>query len=283
MPVDKFGRGPHTTITTAGTLIEANRTFLRRDGENAAVGDINLDSHKLINVAAPFSDDDGVTKRYVDDQNALKFAKNGDVMNGDIAMNQHRITDLTDPTNSHDAATKRYVDTNLALYTKLDGTTPMTGDLDVGRHNVVNVTDPVDAQDAATKNYVDNVVRKTDVYTSNFEAQPNQEVQTIAIVPMMGPFVTTFDNNDRIFLDPVIWKLTLIGTAYGAMVVGIMLYNNSGVYIELRTINVDFGQFDMTVALVVQDEQISIRLGARNRDSDSDNFSLRCTLVVDKL
>jgi hypothetical protein len=41
-------------------------TFLRRDGENTAAGNINMDSHKLVNVSDPANDQDTATKHYVD-------------------------------------------------------------------------------------------------------------------------------------------------------------------------------------------------------------------------
>jgi len=56
MPVDKFG---HTDVGFSGrtalsggvSLSQANNTFLRKDGTSLAAGDINLNSHKLANVA----------------------------------------------------------------------------------------------------------------------------------------------------------------------------------------------------------------------------------------
>ena len=60
MPVDVFGRTSHGAAEDSGhivfrgiTVAQANDTFLRRDGGNTAESDINLDSHKLINVADP--------------------------------------------------------------------------------------------------------------------------------------------------------------------------------------------------------------------------------------
>ena len=54
MPVDIFG---HTDVkisqkTNSGgvTLSQVNNIFLRRDGETAAVGNINLNANKLVNL-----------------------------------------------------------------------------------------------------------------------------------------------------------------------------------------------------------------------------------------
>jgi len=70
MPVDKFGRTDTTNSTrvvSGGvTLSQIKNTFLQRDGVNAATGDINLDSHKLINVRNPDNAQDVVTKTYCD-------------------------------------------------------------------------------------------------------------------------------------------------------------------------------------------------------------------------
>ena len=79
MPVDKFGRtnvGTSQRVVSGGvTLTRVNNTFLRRVGGNAATGDINLDSHKLINVLNPTNDQDTATKHYVDGRTFLPYKK----------------------------------------------------------------------------------------------------------------------------------------------------------------------------------------------------------------
>ena len=64
-------------------MSQANDTFLRRDGANTAESDIDLDSHKLINVADPTSDKDAANKEYVDanagpESGLNKVSKTGD-------------------------------------------------------------------------------------------------------------------------------------------------------------------------------------------------------------
>lgn len=75
MPVDKFGRtdttNPTRVISGGITLSQANNAFLRRDGDNAAVADINLDLNKLINVADPANNKDATNKEYVDNKRNL--------------------------------------------------------------------------------------------------------------------------------------------------------------------------------------------------------------------
>jgi hypothetical protein len=69
MPVNKFG---HTDVDNTQRVVsgvsQINNTFLRRDGANTACGDIDLDSHKLINVLNPTEAQDAATKEYVDNR-----------------------------------------------------------------------------------------------------------------------------------------------------------------------------------------------------------------------
>ena len=97
MPVDIFGRTTSTkreedsghVIFRGINMTQANDTFLRRDGENTAENDINLNLHKLINVANPTNDKDAANKEYVDSNigentGLNKVSKTGDTMTGDL-------------------------------------------------------------------------------------------------------------------------------------------------------------------------------------------------------
>lgn len=79
MSVDKFGRtnvGTLQRVVSGGvTLSQVNNTFLSRDGGNSATANINMDSHKLINVSDPTSDQDTATKHYVDNRTLLPNKK----------------------------------------------------------------------------------------------------------------------------------------------------------------------------------------------------------------
>lgn len=79
MPVDKFGRtdvGNSQRVVSGGvTLSQVNNTFLRRDGENTATENIDMDSHKLVNLLDPDNNQDAATKNYVDTQVSLPFKK----------------------------------------------------------------------------------------------------------------------------------------------------------------------------------------------------------------
>src|ERR1043165_921923 len=73
MPVDKFGHTASTSVqrvVTGGvTLTQINNSFVRLDGSNAFV---------------PSEDNHITTKKYVDEQGALKVSKTGDTVSGDL-------------------------------------------------------------------------------------------------------------------------------------------------------------------------------------------------------
>jgi hypothetical protein len=80
---NKFGRSddgsiqntPKSVSTSIGvTLAQINNTFLRRDGSNTVVGDINIDKHKLTHLGEPSAYDDAVTKKYVNNSSQTASA-----------------------------------------------------------------------------------------------------------------------------------------------------------------------------------------------------------------
>ena len=48
------------------TLSYVDSYFLRKDGQNSATNDINMNTHKLMNVAEPTNSQDAATKNYVE-------------------------------------------------------------------------------------------------------------------------------------------------------------------------------------------------------------------------
>lgn len=101
MPVDIFGHtiGVHSrgrTETPGVSMSKANNTFLRRDGTSLAGRDINLNSHKLINVSDPTDSQDAATKSYVDINSVegTKVSRTGDTMQGMLNMNNFPLTGL---------------------------------------------------------------------------------------------------------------------------------------------------------------------------------------------
>ena len=86
MPVDKLGRNGDRATTTVYTGINTANltdTFLRRDGENTAVGAIDMNSNIIKMNKDPLSNQDVATKNYVD-TNAFTTA--GVVVSGDIKL-----------------------------------------------------------------------------------------------------------------------------------------------------------------------------------------------------
>src|ERR1043165_9987296 len=73
MPVDKFGHTASTSVqrvvASGVTLTQINNSFVRLDGSNAFV---------------PSEDNHITTKKYVDDQDAMKVSKTGDTVSGDL-------------------------------------------------------------------------------------------------------------------------------------------------------------------------------------------------------
>ena len=65
MSIDIFGES--SSVYASGiTLSDVDNFFLRKDGYNSASNDIDIDAHKLINVADPTNSQDAATKTYVD-------------------------------------------------------------------------------------------------------------------------------------------------------------------------------------------------------------------------
>lgn len=71
-----------------------------------AAADVDINTHKLINVTDPSSAQHAATKNYVDTRTINDLTAPA----ADFSMNSHKITSLSTPTASGDAATKGYVD-----------------------------------------------------------------------------------------------------------------------------------------------------------------------------
>ena len=160
-----------------------------------ANGNYDMNQKRLTNVAAPNSNNDAATKKYVDDNSSGSLTTSRLTVNSNIDMKDtFRITNLKTPLDLKDPATKDYVDntfldrdgsypmkgnlnmdnnrilnlpapmggkqpTPLAFtdlkYLARDGTTPMTNNLNMDNKKIINLRPPTSNTDAATKKYVD--------------------------------------------------------------------------------------------------------------------------------
>ena len=237
MPVDKFGHtdsGSMQRVVAGGvTLTQINNSFLRLDGSNDITGDIDIGGHllvglpieypsagngdeaisfsqataliadKITNSAAPTADDHLANKKYVDERDATKVSKTGDIMIGNLFLNAG--SDRTRAMGCKDLRLNKQFNLLLGSTTNkiqcqannpitlqtTDGFLCRQGEVDVIRLGksstdsrielyqnitmnekyIVNLHDPAEAQDAATKNYVDKCWKKCRVgYIPNLEA-----------------------------------------------------------------------------------------------------------------
>ena len=65
MSIDIFGESS-SVYASGKTLSDVDNFFLRKDGYNSATNDIDIGTHKLVNVADPTNSQDAATKNYVD-------------------------------------------------------------------------------------------------------------------------------------------------------------------------------------------------------------------------
>jgi hypothetical protein len=146
----------------------------------AMTGAIAMGTSKITGMGQPADPQDAATKKYTDDQDALRLslASGGTVagtitMNGGaIAMGNAKITGLATPTADTDASTKKYVDDRDALYLPLasggtvHGTITMHTDATIamGANKITGLGNPTAAQDAVTKTSVDR--RTVSAYTA---------------------------------------------------------------------------------------------------------------------
>jgi len=136
---------------------------------------MDANSKKIINLAAPTLANDATRKAYVDAlvtgdvaTHALLTATHGVVgviigsedtiaaltaPAADFSMNTHKITNLVDPAAAQDAATRAYVLARAGLYLPLAGGT-MAGAIAMGTNKITGLGDPALDQDAATRAYV---------------------------------------------------------------------------------------------------------------------------------
>ena len=221
-------------------------------------GVLNMSNQRITNLPNPNEPNDAVsksyvtsqidakdvtTKKYIDDHDALKVNKAGDIMTGVLNMNNQRITNLPNPSEPNDAVNKSYVTSQID--TRLNkGGDIMLGDLSMNHHKIVQVREPHDNFDAANKAYVDSKVisdrtmrgninmnnhkitnlpapehntdAATKYYVDLFKPKvslykiPNtistSSIVTLTVLPVTGP------RTETISLFPGIYRFTIAGT-----------------------------------------------------------------------
>src|SRR5882757_6235652 len=75
------------------------------------LANMNLSTHKIINVTDPTLAQDAATKIYVDTKSLLVDGSNSMLAN--MNLGTHKIINVIDPTLAQDASTKNYVDTRV--------------------------------------------------------------------------------------------------------------------------------------------------------------------------
>ena len=137
--------------------------------------DLDMDNHKIKDMAQPTDDNGAVNKHYVDHNFLNRLTPNA--IGGDLDMRGHKIMILGNPSDPNDASTKAYVDTEIAkipsvgsdlsVYLKKDGSVAMTGNLDMNNKQIKDMAQPTDDNDATTKKYFDDKLEQSHLVSSH--------------------------------------------------------------------------------------------------------------------
>ena len=135
IPAPKYGNSAvnKNYVDTEITKVHQNidlTPFLRKDGQRAMTGSLNMNGNQIIRLKEPVSSSDASTKGYTD----------------------RKINNI------------QKIDT---LFIKKDGSVPMAADLDMGTHKIENVKQPTSNTDVATKGYLDNTLAESHLTSSH--------------------------------------------------------------------------------------------------------------------
>ena len=136
IPAPKYGNSATNKnyVDTEITKVHQNldlTPFLRKDGQRAMTGSLNMNGNQIIRLKEPVSSSDASTKGYTDQK----------------IDNIQKI--------------------NTTLFIKKDGSVPMAADLDMGTHKIINVGQPTTDTDAASKGYIDNTLAESHLTSSH--------------------------------------------------------------------------------------------------------------------
>ena len=136
IPAPKYGNSAvnKNYVDTEMTKVHQNidlTPFLRKDGQRAMTGSLNMNGNQIIRLKEPVSSSDASTKGYTD----------------------RKIDNI------------QKIDTT--LFIKKDGSVPMAADLDMGTHKIENVKQPTSNTDVATKGYLDNTLAESHLTSSH--------------------------------------------------------------------------------------------------------------------
>ena len=136
IPAPKYGNSAvnKNYVDTEITKVHQNidlTPFLRKDGQRAMTGSLNMNGNQVIRLKEPVSSSDASTKGYTD----------------------RKIDNI------------QKIDTT--LFIKKDGSVPMAADLDMGTHKIENVKQPTSNTDVATKGYLDNTLAESHLTSSH--------------------------------------------------------------------------------------------------------------------
>ena len=125
IPAPKYGNSAANKnyVDTEITKVHQNldlTPFLRKDGQRAMTGSLNMNGNQIIRLKEPVSSSDASTKGYTD----------------------RKIDNI------------QKIDTT--LFIKKDGSVPMAADLDMGTHKISNVVNPEFDTDVVNKQYLEN-------------------------------------------------------------------------------------------------------------------------------
>ena len=136
IPAPKYGNSAANKnyVDTEITKVHQNldlTPFLRKDGQRAMTGSLNMNGNQIIRLKEPVSSSDASTKGYTDRKidNIQKF--------------------------------------DTTLFIKKDGLVPMAADLDMGTHKIINVGQPTTDTDAASKGYIVNTLAESHLISSH--------------------------------------------------------------------------------------------------------------------